>query len=122
MSWAKSLWYTPHKKILETLTCMRGRLTETVSKCCCQEILLLKTDTDTTTRGRCKQAVLRSEARNQSFLKACEHRIINKNITFDNYHNKELAYLLLPNDPAGIFGVSFSSRVLQQKKGQKRGK
>lgn len=32
----------PHKKILETLTCMRGRLTGTVSKCCCQVILLLK--------------------------------------------------------------------------------
>lgn len=28
----------PHKKIL---TCTRGRLTEAVSKCCCQEILLL---------------------------------------------------------------------------------
>ena len=26
----------------KTLTCMRGRLTETVSNCCCQEILLLK--------------------------------------------------------------------------------
>ena len=29
----------PHTEIL---TCMRGRLTEAVSKCCCQEILLLK--------------------------------------------------------------------------------
>lgn len=28
-----------HMKIL---TCMRGRLGEAVSKCCCQEILLLK--------------------------------------------------------------------------------
>lgn len=34
-------------------------------------------------------------------LKASEH--INKNITFDNYHNKHLAYLLLPNDPSVIF-------------------
>lgn len=55
-------------------------------------------------------------------FKACEHRIINKNITFDIYHNEELAYLLLPNDPAVIFGASFLSRVSEQKKGQKRGK
>lgn len=41
---------------------MRERSNET-PKCCCQEILLLRTDT--ATRGRCKQQVLGRQSRNQ---------------------------------------------------------
>lgn len=71
---AKSLWQHLLKEIL---TCMRGRLSEAVSKCCCQEILLLK-QTQTQPRGgdvNNERWGVRIEINHSE---ACEHTITDK--------------------------------------------
>lgn len=61
----------------EILTCMRGRLSEAVSKCCCQEILLLK-QTQTQPQGADVNHERRGVRTEINHFKSCEHIITDK--------------------------------------------